>query len=174
MEQRVVYQELKSLYAVSFTSIAETDETNSPPTHPLPPPICPYIIKFYGRLIPNQSFFLLIHHSIVSNLILHFVSTISPVFLVKIGAFVDIDYGAVCLTLDFMNAGSLQNLLDEGKILDLDEACVLCYCALRALSTLHKRSILHRDVKPSNFLVNTEGAIKLSDFGITKVSFFLT
>ena len=84
----------------------------------------------------------------------------------------DIDYGAVCLTLDFMNAGSLQNLLDEGRVLNLDEACVLSYAALQALSTLHKRSILHRDVKPSNFLVNTQGEIKLSDFGITKVSFF--
>ena len=84
------------------------------------------------------------------------------------GAFVDIDYGAVRLTLDFMNAGSLQNLLDEGKILNYDEVCILGYSALQALSALHKRAILHRDVKPSNFLVNTEGAIMLSDFGITK------
>ena len=81
----------------------------------------------------------------------------------------DIDYGAVCLTLDFMNAGSLQNLLDEGRVLNLDEACVLSYAALQALSTLHKSNIVHRDVKPSNFLVNTEGAVQLSDFGISKV-----
>ena len=68
-----------------------------------------------------------------------------------------------------MNVGSLKNLLDKGKIFDLDEACVLCYCALQALSTMHKNNIVHRDVKPSNFLVNTEGALQLSDFGITKV-----
>ena len=85
------------------------------------------------------------------------------------GAFVDVDYGAVCLTLDFLNAGTLQNLLDEGKIFDLDDACVLSYCALKALRCLHQKNIVHRDVKPSNFLVNTEGALQLTDFGITKV-----
>ena len=85
------------------------------------------------------------------------------------GAFADVDYGAVCLTLDFMNGGSMkQNLLDEGKIFDLDEACILSYCALKGLATMHKLNIVHRDVKPSNFLVNTEGAIQISDFGITK------
>ena len=90
------------------------------------------------------------------------------------GAFVDVDYGAVCLTLDFLNAGTLQNLLDEGKIFDLDEACVLGYGALQALRCLHQKNILHRDVKPSNFLVNTEGAIQLTDFGITKVFTLVT
>ena len=67
-----------------------------------------------------------------------------------------------------MNSGSLKHLLDEGKIFDLDEACILSYCALQALTILHKRNIVHRDVKPSNFLVNTEGAIQLCDFGISK------
>lgn len=81
----------------------------------------------------------------------------------------DVDYGAVCLTLEFMNGGSLKHLMDDGKIFDLDEACVLSYCALQALSTMHKNQIVHRDVKPSNFLVNTEGVIQLSDFGISRV-----
>ena len=95
-----------------------------------------------------------------------FVSPSLPCY--NTGAFVDVDYGAVCLTLEFMNGGSLQNLLDEGKIFDLDEACILSYCALQALATMHKLNIVHRDVKPSNFLVNTEGAIQITDFGITK------
>ena len=49
VEQRVVYQELKSLYAISFTSIAEDPTPIS--TSPPPPPICPYIIKFYGTFL---------------------------------------------------------------------------------------------------------------------------
>lgn len=36
----------------------------------------------------------------------------------------------------------------------------MCYC--------HQRAILHRDMKPSNLLLNTYGAIKIADFGLAR------
>ena len=67
-----------------------------------------------------------------------------------------------------MNAGTLQTLIDEGKQFSIDDVSVIAFSTLKALAVLHGRRIVHRDVKPSNILVNTSGRIKLTDFGITK------
>jgi serine/threonine protein kinase len=83
-------------------------------------------------------------------------------------AYIDPVHGAVCLILEYMNCGSIQSMLNDGLIFDEDDAAVLAFSVLTALTDLHSRNILHRDIKPSNILTDTSGRIKLTDFGITK------
>ena len=88
-------------------------------------------------------------------------------------AYIDPEHGAVCLLLEYMNCGSIQSMLNDGMIFDEDDAAVLAFSVMSALTDLHGRNILHRDIKPSNILTDTAGRIKLTDFGITKGTRYL-
>ena len=92
----------------------------------------------------------------------------SPYIISFYDAYVDPEYGAVCLVLEYMNAGSIQNMLTDGRKFNEDDAAVVAFSVLHALIELHSRNILHRDIKPSNILADRAGHIKLTDFGLTK------
>jgi predicted Ser/Thr protein kinase len=83
-------------------------------------------------------------------------------------AYIDPEHNAVCLILEYMNCGSIQSMLNDGMIFNEDDAAVLAFSVLTALTDLHSRNMLHRDIKPSNILTDTAGRIKLTDFRITK------
>lgn len=54
----------------------------------------------------------------------------------------------------------------HGKIEEPVIACILTQ-VLRGLNYLHShRKRVHRDIKPANILLNSEGVVKLSDFGL--------
>jgi serine/threonine protein kinase len=86
--------------------------------------------------------------------------------LVKLlGAF--FEENTVTLVLEYMDRGSLANLLDTGGMLPEQMAAAVAFQTLWGLSYLHFESRLHRDVKPANILLHSNGSVKLSDFGIS-------
>lgn len=71
------------------------------------------------------------------------------------------------IIMRYMSGGSLQDRLNQGE-LKLTEMAHILKRVADALDAAHARSIIHRDVKPSNILFDGTGESFLSDFGIAK------
>nr|XP_008508401.1 PREDICTED: dual specificity mitogen-activated protein kinase kinase 2-like [Equus przewalskii] len=66
------------------------------------------------------------------------------------------------------DGGSLDQVLKEAKRIPEEILGKVSIAVLRGLAYLReKHQIMHRDVKPSNILVNSRGEIKLCDFGVS-------
>src|ERR687898_668432 len=74
------------------------------------------------------------------------------------------------IVMEFVDGHSCAELLrDKGPMPPRDAVEILCQ-ACRGLDYAHRNGVVHRDVKPGNLMVNTEGVVKLADFGIAKAA----
>ena len=62
----------------------------------------------------------------------------------------------------------LHKIIVSNQILTMDHIKVFTYQILRGLKYLHGASILHRDMKPGNLLVNANCLLKICDFGLAR------
>lgn len=73
------------------------------------------------------------------------------------------------LVMELVRGEPLSSVIARGPI-DAAETLRIIEEAARALQAAHERGFVHRDVKPGNILVRTDGLIKLTDFGIAKAA----
>jgi serine/threonine protein kinase len=82
------------------------------------------------------------------------------------GAFLEADTDTVTMVLELMNRGSLKDLIQrQSRPLSPRIISPIAYQMFHGLSFLHKYRMLHRDLKPENVLWNSDGSVKLCDFG---------
>ena len=74
------------------------------------------------------------------------------------------------LVMEFLAGGDLMSLLIKKDILTENEAKFYIAEIILAIESIHKLDCIHRDIKPDNILIGKNGHIKLSDFGLAKVS----
>ncbi|OMJ88442.1 hypothetical protein SteCoe_9668 [Stentor coeruleus] len=72
------------------------------------------------------------------------------------------------LVMEYLPGGDLMNLLIKKSILSEDEARFYTAEMILAVDSVHKLNYIHRDLKPDNILIDRNGHIKLSDFGLSK------
>jgi serine/threonine kinase 38 len=74
------------------------------------------------------------------------------------------------LVMDFLPGGDLMSLLMKKDILSEEESRFYIAELILAIEAVHKMNCIHRDLKPDNILIDKDGHIQLSDFGLSKLS----
>jgi len=92
----------------------------------------------------------------------------SPWIVELKASFQEDDY--LYLVMEFLPGGDLMNLLIKKDILTEDEARFYIAELILSIESIHKLDCIHRDIKPDNILIDKTGHVKLSDFGLAKIS----
>lgn len=74
------------------------------------------------------------------------------------------------IILEMSTGCTLQTLLDtapNGKLCE-SQVASFAYQTLFGLQYMHGRGVVHRDIKPANLMVNVDGTLKISDFGVAE------
>jgi len=80
---------------------------------------------------------------------------------------VESEAGLVYIVMKYVAGQSLEDLLARGP-LPIPQVRHILHDAALALGHAHRRQVVHRDVKPANIMLDQEGRVVLTDFGISK------
>ena len=112
---------------------------------------------------------------VIKNQVIHvrneqlFMSRVKSPWIVELKAsFQEDDY--LYLIMEYLPGGDFMNLLIKKDILSEEEARFYTAELILSIESIHKLDCIHRDIKPDNVLIDKTGHIKLSDFGLAKVS----
>ncbi|MDH3891642.1 MAG: serine/threonine protein kinase [candidate division Zixibacteria bacterium] len=75
--------------------------------------------------------------------------------------------GRPYFAMESVGGRSLREVFDEG-ILSIDRTITLVKQIAGGLSAAHKAGIIHRDIKPHNIMLTTDGMVKILDFGLAR------
>lgn len=85
----------------------------------------------------------------------------------------DVENGVYYMVMEFIEGETLkarmQALETKGEWVSLDDAARIILATGSALKYAHDRGMVHRDVKPANVMITTDGQVILTDFGIAKI-----
>lgn len=80
------------------------------------------------------------------------------------------DNGRYYIAMEYLEGGTLRDHLQAAGALPTHEAADIARQVLSALAHAHQHSVVHRDVKPDNIHIVPDGVIKLTDFGIARLT----
>lgn len=79
------------------------------------------------------------------------------------------DNGTAYIVMEFLDGVTLkQHLALSGGFLPAGQALSIGDALLSALTSIHKKSIIHRDISPDNIIIRPDGSMKLLDFGAAR------
>ena len=69
--------------------------------------------------------------------------------------------------MEYASGGELFDYIVKSKRLNEEEACRFTQQIISGVEYIHKVRICHRDLKPENLLLDEQGCLKISDFGLS-------
>ena len=82
----------------------------------------------------------------------------------------DVDTEAELIAMEFVDGGSLKDLLNQYQRASMEQAEAIMKHLCNALHFAHQHGVLHRDIKPANIFITKKKQVKLGDFGIAHAS----
>ncbi len=78
--------------------------------------------------------------------------------------------GLAYIAMEFVDGETLEDIMARPQALTRDRLNEILRQAAAALDYAHRKGIIHRDIKPANVMIDTTGAVKITDFGIAKIA----
>ncbi|MHC4599540.1 MAG: protein kinase domain-containing protein [Planctomycetota bacterium] len=69
--------------------------------------------------------------------------------------------------MEYIEGKTFEELVDQGN-LPFRRVCKLVAQAAQALQYAHEQGVIHRDIKPANIMVQTDGKVRVMDFGLAR------
>jgi serine/threonine protein kinase len=77
--------------------------------------------------------------------------------------------GSPFIAMEYLEGESLEQVISSRLPLPLAQKLGYFVQACRAFDYAHSRGVVHRDIKPGNIMITTDGAVKVVDFGIARI-----
>jgi serine/threonine-protein kinase len=90
--------------------------------------------------------------------------------IVTIFDYDDQDPFGAYIAMEYVQGCALDEYVKQRPELHLEDAISAMHQVLGGLAFAHGKSVVHRDIKPSNLLVTRDGLVKITDFGIAKIT----
>ena len=80
------------------------------------------------------------------------------------------DQGVNYIVMELVEGITLKEYISKKGKLTVKEATSIAIQVSMGLEAAHNRNIVHRDIKPQNIIISTDGKVKVTDFGIARVA----
>ena len=78
--------------------------------------------------------------------------------------------GMYYIVMEYVEGITLKTYIEKKGQLSFKESASIAIQVARGIESAHNKNIIHRDIKPQNIIISTEGKVKVTDFGIAKAT----